>query len=271
MATTAARVGSAVAANGYVIHALGVTKTYPPNVAALTSVSLTVRAGEFVAVLGPSGAGKTTLFRCLTALTRPDAGSVLVNGRDLCRVRGRELRGARRGIALIFQQFNLIRRLTAVENVLVGRLAQAPMWRVLLRRFARADRQLALRCLDTVGLLDRSWARADQLSGGQQQRVAIARALAQEAKVILADEPVASLDPESSAVVLESLRSVAASGVAVVASLHQVHLARDYADRIIALRSGKIVEDAPAASIDTRTIEQIYDRDGTRTDGRNPR
>ena len=156
-------------------------------------------------------------------------------------------------MALIFQQFNLIRRLTALQNVLVGRLAHVPTWRVLARRFTRADRQLALGCLDTVGLLDKAGARADQLSGGQQQRVAIARALAQHAKVILADEPVASLDPESAATVLESLRAAVATGVAVVASLHQVHLARAYADRIVALRDGRVVRDAPAARLDART------------------
>ena len=250
-------------ADGGVVRAVDLTKSYPPDVRALAGVSLTVRGGEFVAVLGPSGAGKTTLFRCLTGLTRADAGSVFVNGRDLGRARGRDLRRARHGVALIFQQFNLIRRLTAMQNVLVGRLAQAPTWRVLLRRFDRRDRQLALRCLDTVGLVDRAWARADQLSGGQQQRVAIARALAQQATVILADEPVASLDPESAVTVLESLRSVAQRGVAVIASLHQVHLARDYADRIVALRAGAVVEDAPAARVDARTLEQIYDRNGS--------
>ena len=163
-------------------------------------------------------------------------------------------------MALIFQQFNLIRRLTALENVLVGRLAHVSTWRVLLRRFTRADRQRALRCLDTVGLLDKAAVRADQLSGGQQQRVAIARALAQNARVILADEPVASLDPESAATVLASLRSAVGAGVAVVASLHQVHLARAYADRILALRAGRLVQDAPTAHLDVRALEQIYER-----------
>jgi phosphonate transport system ATP-binding protein len=158
-------------------------------------------------------------------------------------------------------------RLTALENVLVGRLAHVPTWRVLARRFTRADRQLALGCLDTVGLLDKAAVRADQLSGGQQQRVAIARALAQRAKVILADEPVASLDPESSATVLQSLRSAVAAGVAVVASLHQVHLARAYADRILALRDGHLVQDAPADRLDVRSIEQIYERAGERSGG----
>jgi phosphonate transport system ATP-binding protein len=227
-------------------------------------LSFTIRPGEFVAVLGPSGAGKTTLFRCLTGLTRPDGGSVVVVGHDIWRS-PRELRSARRQLALIFQQFNLIRRLSALENVLVGRLAHVPTWRVLLRRFTRRDRQLALRCLDTVGLVDRAGTRADELSGGQQQRVAIARALAQDAKIIPADEPVASLDPESSATVLASLRSAVSAGVTVVASLHQVHLARAYADRIVALREGRIVEDVAAARLDGRALELIYERNGDRS------
>ena len=240
----------------------GLLKTYGSDVRALSGVALSVAAGEFVAVLGPSGAGKTTLFRCMTGLTRPDAGSVRVHGRDLGGLDARGLRTARRQIALIFQQFNLIRRLTALQNVLAGRLAVVPTWRVLLRHFPAADRDLALRCLDRVGMMERAEARADQLSGGQQQRVAIARALAQEATVILADEPVASLDPESATSVLETLRIVAAAGVAVVASLHQVHLAMTYADRIVALRAGSVVQDAPVGCIDRRAIEQIYERNG---------
>ena len=234
------------------------TKRYGETVTALADVSFTVEPGEFVAVLGPSGAGKTTLFRCLTGLTTPDAGSVIVRGRDISRIGRRELRATRQDVALIFQQFNLVRRLTALHNVLAGRLARLPAWRVVMRRFARPDRQRALACLDAVGLLDRAYARADQLSGGQQQRVAIARALAQEATVILADEPVASLDPESAATVLETLRAVARTGVAVVASLHQVQFAATYADRIIALRAGRVVENAPTAQLDARALEQIY-------------
>jgi phosphonate transport system ATP-binding protein len=244
-----------------IVRVEGLTKRYDGAVLALVDVSFSVDPGEFVAVLGPSGAGKTTLFRCLTGLTRPDAGSVVVRGHDICRIRGRALRVARHEIALIFQQFNLVRRLTAHHNVLAGRLATVATWRVLARRFAKPDRQRALACLDAVGLLDRADARADQLSGGQQQRVAIARALAQEATVILADEPVASLDPESASVVLETLHAVARTGVAVVASLHQVHLATSYADRIVALRAGRVVENAPTGAIDTRALEQIYARD----------
>jgi phosphonate transport system ATP-binding protein len=239
------------------------TKRYGDTVTALADVSFSIEPGEFVAVLGPSGAGKTTLFRCLTGLTRPDGGSVIVRGRDICAIRGRQLRAARQDVALIFQQFNLVRRLTALHNVLAGRLARLPTWRVVLRRFAPPDRQRALACLDAVGLLDRAYARADELSGGQQQRVAIARALAQEATIVLADEPVASLDPESAAVVLDTLRVVARTGVAVVASLHQVHLAATYADRIIALRAGRVVENAPVSRLDARAFEQIYARAGS--------
>src|SRR4029077_8164472 len=177
MATAAAGVSERGGAVVAVVD--GLTKRYAPDVTALAGVTFRVSAGEFVAVLGPSGAGKTTLFRCLTGLTRPDHGTVRIDGRDIW-TGARELRAARQTVALIFQQFNLIRRLTALENVLVGRLAHVATWRVLLRRFTRADRQLALRCLDTVGLLEKAAVRADQLSGGQQQRVAIARALAQD-------------------------------------------------------------------------------------------
>ena len=139
------------------IRVEGVVKGYAHGVQALGGVSFSVRPGELVAVLGPSGAGKTTLFRCLTGLTRPDAGHVFLHGSDICRLGGRELRMARRDVALIFQQFNLIRRLTAVQNVLAGRLASLATWRVVLRRFPRADRQIALACLDRVGLVDRAY------------------------------------------------------------------------------------------------------------------
>jgi phosphonate transport system ATP-binding protein len=246
----------------------GLAKTYPGGVEALREVSFQVAPGEFVGILGPSGAGKTTLFRCLTGLIRPDRGVIEIHGRDICRLDGRDLRTARREVAMIFQQFNLIRRLSGIENVLAGRLATLPTWRVLARSFVKADRQKALWCLDTVGLLDQAYRRADRLSGGQQQRVAIARALAQEATVVLADEPVASLDPESAAGVLDTLRSVAAQGVAVIASLHQVGLARDYADRIIALRDGRILDDAPTRSFDARALEQIYERSVVPAGGR---
>ncbi|MDZ5645560.1 phosphonate ABC transporter ATP-binding protein [Nitrospirillum sp. BR 11828] len=227
--------------------------------AALADVHLQVHAGELVAVLGPSGAGKTTLFRCLAGLARPDGGRVRVDGQDITGASGRNRRRMARGIALVFQQFNLVGRLTALDNVLAGRLGHVPAWRGWLRRFSRADRLLALECLDRVGLLAKAGQRADSLSGGQQQRVAIARALAQRPRLILADEPVASLDPATAAGVLDLLRGIArADGVGVVCSLHQVDLARAAADRIIGLADGRVVVDLPAASFDTAAADRLY-------------
>jgi len=223
--------------------------------AAIEDVGFTVSQHEFVAVLGPSGAGKTTLFRCIAGLLAADRGSVRIGMSEVTpptRIRLRE-------VAVIFQQFNLVNRLTALENVLAGRLGYVPAWRGLLRHFDRSDRLLALECLDRVGLMELAPRRADTLSGGQQQRVAIARALAQRPTLILADEPVASLDPNASTGVLDLLHGIARSeGVAVVCSLHQVHLARAYADRIVGLSSGRVVFDLPTARFDEKAFEQLY-------------
>ena len=240
------------------IRVLALTKAYSGTLA-LDNVSFDVAAGEFLAVLGPSGAGKTTLFRCLTRLVKPDAGQVLINGRPLHALEGRQLREVRRDIGLIFQQFNLIRRMTAVENVLAGRLGVVPTWRVLLRRFSVQDRQSALAALDRVGLLAQAYQRADRLSGGQQQRVAIARALMQQSQCVLADEPVASLDPESAASVLATLRAIAhEQHIAVVCSLHQVDLATAFADRIIGLQAGRLVADVRAITLSSEEHARIY-------------
>jgi len=234
------------------------TKRYG-TVTALADVSITVHPGEFVALLGPSGAGKSTVFRCLTALERLDSGSAAVLGRRIDNLSGGDLRGARRAIGLIFQQHNLIGRLSAIDNVLAGRLDPTPTWRVLTRQFRPADRQLALASLDRVGLLDKAYARADKLSGGQQQRVAIARVLAQQGSVMLADEPVASLDPESAEHVLATLRSIAHdSGIAVLCSLHQVEFAVRFADRLIGLRDGRVIFAGTPGELDTCARQAIY-------------
>ena len=225
--------------------------------AAIAEVSFRVRRGEFVAVLGPSGAGKTTLFRSLAGLTALDAGSVHLGGIDVSTFQGRE----RRHIAVVFQQFNLVSRLSALDNVLAGRLGHVPAWRGWLRRFSRADTLLALECLDRVGLLDRASQRADTLSGGQQQRVAIARALAQQPDLIIADEPVASLDPRIGAGILELLRSICHAqpdGVAVICSLHQPHFAKLYADRVVGLSAGRIVMDMAAADFAETSLLNVY-------------
>jgi phosphonate transport system ATP-binding protein len=234
--------------------AAGLSKAFNGQ-AALSDVSFAVREGEFVALLGPSGAGKTTLFRCISGLLTPDRGTVHVGNDDIGGLHGR----SRRQLAVVFQQFNLVNRLTALDNVLAGRLGYVPAWRGWSRCFSRADRLLALECLDRVGLLERAAQRADTLSGGQQQRVAIARAMAQRPNLIVADEPVASLDPSAGAGVLELLQGIArADGVAVICSLHQVHFARHYADRVVGLSHGRIVIDAPVSDFDQPAFERLY-------------
>jgi phosphonate transport system ATP-binding protein len=211
----------------------------------LSEVGFSVAAGEVVALLGPSGAGKTTLFRCLSRLVEADEGEIRVLGRAIRKMHPGELRLARRNIGLIFQQHNLIRRRSALDNVLAGRLGHIPLWRVIAGRFKQSDRQRAFAALDRVDLLDFADRRADRLSGGQQQRVAIARVLAQESRVILADEPVASLDPAAAASVLSLLRDIAhEGGITVLCSLHQVDLVPGFADRVLGLRAGRLAADS---------------------------
>ncbi len=225
--------------------------------AAISDVSFSVRRGEFLALLGPSGAGKTTLFRCLAGLTALDSGSAHLRGVDVATLQGRQ----RRTIAVIFQQFNLVSRLTALDNVLAGRLGHVAAWRGWLRRFERADTLLALECLDRVGLLEQAWQRADTLSGGQQQRVAIARALAQQPDLILADEPVASLDPRIGAGILELLRAICHAergGVGVICSLHQPQFAKQFADRVVGLSAGRIVMDVAATDFAETSLRNVY-------------
>jgi phosphonate transport system ATP-binding protein len=239
----------------------GLSKSYGDH-AVLRDVSLDVRGGEFVVVLGPSGTGKSTLFRCMTRLAEPDAGEVLFEGTAMGDLNQTQLARLRRGIGFIFQQFNLVRRLSAIDNVLAGRLGHVPLWRVLSRRFAPADRRRALECLDAVGTLEHAYKRVDGLSGGQQQRVAIARALAQESHVIIADEPIASLDPETAKTVLGILRRVTKDrGIPVLCSLHQVELALRVADRIVGFKGGRIVVDCPADQFTEEDHMRIYGRD----------
>jgi phosphonate transport system ATP-binding protein len=236
-------------------------KRYGHDMLALDDVSFSVERGEFVAVLGPSGAGKTTLLRCLLRLTEADAGRIELGSREITRARGAALSRARRETAVIFQQLNLVARLTALENVLAGRLTAAALWRVLLRAFPRDERMRALHALDRVGLLEQAYQRADTLSGGQQQRVAVARALAQEPRLILADEPVASLDPESAAVVLESLRVACDEDrVTVLCNLHQVAHAAAYATRVLGLARGRVVADVPTCALSDAVLGRIYGR-----------
>jgi phosphonate transport system ATP-binding protein len=236
------------------IRIVGLRKRFGDRVV-LDNVSFDVAAGEVVAILGASGAGKTTLFRCVTRLAQPDCGEVLFGEHAI-----RERRSSgRTEVGLIFQQFNLIRRLSALDNVLAGRLGEVPTWRVMVRRFPHRDRQLALAALDRVGMLPYALQRADSLSGGQQQRVAIARALAQQSRLVLADEPVASLDPESAKSVLSILRDIARERmIAVLVSLHQVEFAIQFADRVIGLRAGRKIADRPAAAFAEADHRMIF-------------
>jgi phosphonate transport system ATP-binding protein len=232
--------------NRPVIRIVGLRKSFGARVV-LEDVSFAVEAGEVVAVLGASGAGKTTLFRCLTRLAQSDHGEIHLGEHAMQTLDRRELVMARREVGLIFQQFNLIRRLSALDNVLAGRLGNVPTWRVVLRRFPHRDRQLALAALDRVGMLSYALQRADSLSGGQQQRVAIARALAQQSRFVLADEPVASLDPVSAKSILSTLREIARERmIAVLVSLHQLDFALQFADRVIGLRAGRVIADRSA-------------------------
>jgi len=241
------------------LRVVGLTHRYGDRLV-LDDVSFDLAPGQVVAIVGPSGAGKTTLFRCITQLVRAERGRVELAGRDLSALSGGELRHARRDIGLVFQQYNLVRRLSALDNVLAGRLADLPTWRVLARSPSKPEREAALACLERVGLADHAFARADRLSGGEQQRVAIARALAQRSRVVLADEPVSSLDPTAATKVLAALRSIATDdGIAVVCSMHQVAMVSGFADRVLGLRDGRVVLDVAGSDFDERHHEAIYD------------
>jgi phosphonate transport system ATP-binding protein len=232
--------------------------------AALQRLSLQVQPGEMVALLGASGSGKSTLLRLMAGMLPADAksGAIHIHG-QLLQQHGQlapHIRHLRREIGFVFQQFNLVGRLPLIINVLAGALGRIPLYRSLFGLFTRAEWALARQALQRVGLLDYQWQRADSLSGGQQQRAAIARALVQQAKVILADEPVASLDPQSASMVMELLQDLnRTEGLTVVVSLHQVELAQRYCPRIIALRQGQIIYDGLAGTLSAFDIRKFYD------------
>lgn len=243
----------------------GVTKTFG-STTALKNASLQVSRGEIVVLLGLSGSGKSTLLRHLDGLETPTSGSVQVLGQQVPSLSGSSLRTLRSRVGFIFQQFELVPSLTVLENVLTGSLSTVRGPRLGLWGYSRASRIRALEHLDRVGLLDRAYQRSDTLSGGQQQRVAIARALMQKPDILLADEPVASLDPESSDQVMALIREIAADeGLTVVCSLHQVDLAISWADRIVGLRHGEVVLDTPTTDLTKAQVMEIYGRVATTT------
>lgn len=238
----------------------GLEKHFPNGVAALRGVDLAIEPGSFVVILGPSGAGKSTLLRCINGLETPTAGAVTV--RDLP-VTQRNLRAIRTEVAMVFQSFNLVGRLNVMANVLCGRLGKRSTLGSLFYLMRPEDRAVAERALARVGLTDRAWERADRLSGGQQQRVGIARALAQEPAIMLADEPVASLDPATSEEILDLLREIQQRDrITLVVSLHQVDYAKQYAERIIGLNDGEVVYDGTVDGLTEDVLTAIYHRPG---------
>jgi phosphonate transport system ATP-binding protein len=237
----------------------GLTKRYPTGDLALKAVDLDVPAGQVMALIGPSGAGKSTLIRCVNRLVEPTGGSVMLDGTDLTRLGIGGLRRARRQMGMIFQEYALVERLTVMENVLSGRLGYVGFWASWFRRFPRKDVEEAFRLLHRVGLDHMVDKRADALSGGQRQRVGIVRALMQDPKLLLVDEPTASLDPKTSRQIMRLIVELCEErGLAAIINIHDVALAQQFARRIVGLRAGQIVFDGPSANLTPEVLTAIY-------------
>lgn len=264
-----------------ILSVRNLVKTYPNGVQALKGVSFDVKEGEFLVIIGLSGSGKSTLLRCLNRLHDPTSGAIFFDGSnrgavvpggkdvdsgaienrglDIAQVKGSAIREVRRQIGMIFQHFNLVPRFSVLKNVLLGRLAYTPVWKSILGWFSAQDRKKALEHLSLVGIAEKAHLRADNLSGGQQQRVAIARVLSQNPKVILADEPVASLDPATCHTVMEYLKKVNEElGITIVCNLHFLSLVRQYATRVIALKEGRIIYEGSPQDINEQWFAKIY-------------
>ena len=234
------------------------TKVYPNGTVALKDVTFTVQDGEFLVIIGLSGSGKSTLLRCINRLIEPTEGRVLWDGADVTRASPAELRQLRRHVGMVFQQFNVVKRSSVMTNVLSGRLGYVNSFSSVLGLWSKSDRERALKALERVGIADKADNRADALSGGQQQRVGIARTLMQEPKLILADEPVASLDPVLSHSILRYLEQLNKEGITVLCSLHFLDLVHRYATRVIALKEGVKVFEGLPKEIDRAKFKEIY-------------
>jgi phosphonate transport system ATP-binding protein len=238
-------------------------KEYRKGQPVLRDISLSVSEPGIVAIIGPSGTGKSTLIRCINRLVDPTSGSIMLGGTDLAKLQGESLRAARRRLGMVFQEYNLVERLTVIENVLCGRLGYVPVWRAWTRRFPEADIARAFALLESVGLGDFATRRADQLSGGQRQRVGIARAVMQEPDLILADEPTSSLDPKTSVEIMELLAKVGRErDIPVLVNIHNVALARRYALRMIGMSKGLVIYDGPPAGLQDSHLAEIYGGEG---------
>ena len=235
-----------------------VNKVYSNGLHALKNVSLEIKQGEFVAIIGLSGAGKSTLLRTINRMHDISEGSLTVNGQEVNDLSGKDLRKFRRKVGMVFQSFNLVTRTTVINNVLTSRVPDMPLWKSIIGLYSKEDKVIALEALDKVGILDK----ADQLSGGQQQRVALARTLAQKPEIILADEPVAALDPITAKQVMDDFKKINKElNMSVLINIHHVDLALKYADRVIGIKAGEIVYDGPATKVDSEVLKQIYGRE----------
>ena len=239
-----------------------VNKVYPNGLHALKNINLEIHQGEFVAIIGLSGAGKSTLLRTVNRMHDITDGVLTVNGQEVNNLKGKELRKFRRGIGMVFQSFNLVTRTSVIKNVLTSRVPDMPLWKSIIGLYSKEDKVIALEALDKVGILDKAYVRADQLSGGQQQRVALARTLAQNPEIILADEPVAALDPVTAAQVMDDFKKINKElNMSVLINIHHVDLALKYADRVIGIKAGEIVYDGPSSEVTNDVLTQIYGRE----------
>ena len=234
-------------------------KEYVPGTPVLKDISLDIEGRGITAIIGPSGTGKSTLIRCVNRLIDPTSGEILFEGQDLAKLSGQPLREARRRIGMVFQEYNLVERLTVMENVLSGRLGYMNAWAAWRRKFDEADIQKAFALLKRVGLADFANRRADELSGGQRQRVGIARAVMQSPGLLLADEPTSSLDPKTSVEIMEVMRDLAAeNNIPVMINIHQVELGKRFAQRVIGMSGGLVVYDGAPDGLDAEILKQIY-------------
>lgn len=236
-----------------------VSKVYPNGVKGLENINLKINQGEFIAIIGLSGAGKSTLIRTINKMIDITSGSLIVNDKEVNSLKGKELRKFRRNIGMIFQSFNLVTRISVIKNVLNAKIPDISFVRSLFGIFTKEEKLQALDALDKVGILEKAFVRTDQLSGGQQQRVALARTLVQNPEIILADEPVAALDPITSKKVMDDFKRINKEmNISILINIHHIDFALNYADRIIGIRDGKIVYDGSVENVTEEILENVY-------------
>lgn len=245
-----------------ILKVCNLTKKYDgPGVRALENVSFEVDKGEMIGVIGPSGAGKSTLLRCINRLVEPSSGTITIEGLEITSLPQSGIKSARRRVGMIFQHYNLVNRLTVMQNVMHGRLGYMNTFDSILGRYSEQDKKKAVELLEMTGLYPFMYQRAGNLSGGQKQRVGIVRALMQNPSLLLCDEPIASLDPASSHIIMDLIRNLSKEhSIACIVNLHQVDVAIEYCDRIIGMKAGKVIYDGPAKQLSSAEIEKIYDK-----------